>query len=1030
MASLFGGPQPQATATESDAGGGSDVFGFVGSSEGAGASGGSAFSFLNSEVTQAPPGESVFSFLNSEEPKCPTEVTAEPSGGATEKSSPLETSAAPLSSAFSFVSGGSQSSYAPIEPAGSQSSYPAAASMLGSLDQAPIEPAGLDGARKKTRKALRPGHASRPEEAAQDAPLGHDFQAKPPPPPEPMEQHTYDTGPLDQLAAEAQGAAGLSPVQEVTMDRAPVQTVESKTVEPSQATHIPEPVEQAPAVEGRSPEPMDRPPEPAEKPLREPEAATPEPKPELKPEQKPPPPPPPPPSPEEQLQRAFNVSGVRQWLDVQLLESEKEHRRLLEAEASCLSASQQTAENITALRAKLEKTEAEQNSLCDKEQYEEADALDVTIQELKDKISKEFEEVASGAKKLVTFAGSLLSLSRDRASLAKQALDRVEALQLEGDEAFKTTEERCQRRLSAEQARLESERKRMDLAESHIQKDSANLQEEWQQVNEAIDQQTVEDVDERDTAMAKRSELDEEIRELERLLAKKLEQRKELTQVIDSCDIRVASIRSKFEKQLGRLEGKQKRLEEAQKEMEVDSQQVSQMEAELEKEREALKDQETYHRQQMKEIRKASKDLRRQRWFQSEVIQRRVVWQRLMEPHRDSLNEARKGWEQATQKCGELSARSASQEAEAAKLRSQIDASVQALPSLEAEKKLAVASRSFKEAGRLTEEIRRREEGKKKFEAELESLQAELASAREALAECRQSEQDSQGELLKVEENCAVEELRVLRHQVSDLEELCKLPSVSSSDRRLYEQEVSVLKHQQEHLAKKYNIDPAGLEDIPTDVVESLEDKRVIEVPSDDSEDEQVPNGTSEPGVVTSLASSAEPEVSSPKEAEVSSPKEAEAEANGEADEAGEAGAAQAGAALSPRAAQERLTQLVAGIEDLKAELGALEPQIDTACEVEDYDLAEELENKRRELAQQQEDLEKELEELRQQLPEDEDVEVKEPKEEQCVPEEGCEAEPEAPQEAPESPQAQDAPDSLQEAPEPTAAEESEKAES
>eukprot|EP00437_Effrenium_voratum_P064015 CAMPEP_0181509014 /NCGR_PEP_ID=MMETSP1110-20121109/60098_1 /TAXON_ID=174948 /ORGANISM="Symbiodinium sp., Strain CCMP421" /LENGTH=253 /DNA_ID=CAMNT_0023638503 /DNA_START=24 /DNA_END=781 /DNA_ORIENTATION=- len=253
MASLFGGPQPQATATESDAGGGSDVFGFVGSSEGAGASGGSAFSFLNSEVTQAPPGESVFSFLNSE-------VTAEPSGGATEKSSPLETSAAPLSSAFSFVSGGSQSSYAPIEPAGSQSSYPAAASMLGSLDQAPIEPAGLDGARKKTRKALRPGHASRPEEAAQDAPLGHDFQAKPPPPPEPMEQHTYDTGPLDQLAAEAQGAAGLSPVQEVTMDRAPVQTVESKTVEPSQATHIPEPVEQAPAVEGRSPEPMDRPP--------------------------------------------------------------------------------------------------------------------------------------------------------------------------------------------------------------------------------------------------------------------------------------------------------------------------------------------------------------------------------------------------------------------------------------------------------------------------------------------------------------------------------------------------------------------------------------------------------------------------------------------------------------------------------------------------------------------------------------------------------------------------------------------------
>lgn len=28
------------------------------------------------------------------------------------------------------------------------------------------------------------------------------------------------------------------------------------------------------------------------------------------------------------------------------------------------------------------------------------------------------------------------------------------------------------------------------------------------------------------------------------------------------------------------------------------------------------------------------------RWFLAEVIQRRVVWQKLMEPHRDSLSEA------------------------------------------------------------------------------------------------------------------------------------------------------------------------------------------------------------------------------------------------------------------------------------------------------------------------------------------------------------------------------------------------------
>ena len=44
----------------------------------------------------------------------------------------------------------------------------------------------------------------------------------------------------------------------------------------------------------------------------------------------------------------------------------------------------------------------------------------------------------------------------------------------------------------------------------------------------------------------------------------------------------------------------------------------------------------------------------------------------------------------------------------------------------------------------------------------------------------------------------------VLRHQVTDLEELCKSPALAANDRRLYEQEVCVMKRQQagESLAK------------------------------------------------------------------------------------------------------------------------------------------------------------------------------------------------------------------------------------
>lgn len=1026
MASPFEGLPTQTEGKEDAGSQAADVFGAQ--PGGFGESGTSVFSFLNSAAeapgTSQPPGESVFSFLNSADVSEPAPITSPP-----QESSPLAGG-----SAFAFLGGGSQSSdrpehaerldhlevpspaplsvpsapSAPSMPSVPVATLPAAVPMVSSMHVASSAPftesaPAETGIRKKTRKALLPGHASRPQEAGVEAtrpviPVVEETEekppleaqaSKPPPPPEPVSQETFHHTPhvpaLDQLAESEperpkepqsepprmeQADSLPAPVPEVVEQKAGYETERPAQAEPVQQ-HVPQHV---PTVES-SYVPQKLPERPAE----------PSPEPKVKPK----PPPPPPPTPEKQLQRAFNVSGVWQWLEGQLVNSEKEQKQLLEAEASCLSASQQTADNIAALRQKLEATEADQNSLCDKEQYEEADALDAQIQELKDLISRELEEVASGAKKLVIFAENLLGLTRDRASLSTKALERVEALQLEGKEAFKETEERCQRRVSAEEARMESERKRMDLAQSHLQKDSQNLQEEWQQVNEAIDQQTTEDVAERDKAVSQRGELDEEIQELERLLASKLEQRKELTQVIDSCDIRIACIRSKFEKQLGRLEGKQKRLEEAQKEMDMDTQQVSQMEAELQKEREALKEQEVQHQRQMKEIRKTSKELRRQRWFLAEVIQHRVVWQKLMEPHRDSLSEARSKWEETTQKCLELSATSASQEAEAAKLRSQIDGHVQMLPNLEAEKKLAVASRSFKEAGRLTEEIRRRQEGKEKFEAELEALQAGLAAAREALATCRQSEQEAQAELLKVEENCAVEELRVLRHQVTDLQELCKSPALSVNDRRLYEQEICVMQRQQEHLSKKYSVDVATLEDIPKDVIGELQDKNDMELPSESEEEElgQVPNGTSEPGLVQEKEDPAPatstdiPEETSEGKVEdiaasdVASPAAASPAAASPAAASPAASPANAAGALSPAAVKERVGHLKTLIEELKVKIDGVEPEIEKACEVENFDLAEELETQRKDLAQQLTDFGKELEVLQKDMPSEEAIE-------------------------------------------------------
>lgn len=501
----------------------------------------------------------------------------------------------------------------------------------------------------------------------------------------------------------------------------------------------------------------------------------------------------------------------------------------------------------------------------------------------------------------------------------------------------------------------------MDLSRSHIEKDSANLQEEMQQVKEAIDQQTTDHVQERERAAEQRALVDAEIEELQRSLEKKLEQRKVLTEVVDSCDIRVACIRSKFEKQLGRLEGKQRRLEEAEREVAQDTAQVEQMAAELERDREACLDAVVQRKRQIADVRRESRRLRRLRRFLSRTARARLLWQRLLEPHRASLAEVRERWERATREVAELSARSAAQEAEAAKLRCQIDAIGQALPALEAEKKLAVASRSFKEAGRLTEDIRRREDDRKAFEAQLESLQGALASAREALAACRQAEEGSQAELLGAEERCAKEELRVLRRQVNDLEALRGSAELRDSDRRLLEQEVGVLQLSREHLSSKYGISLDSLSEISEEDLAACQDAdrngedSASEADEPTDEEDADARGFCESAPAAAVSAALAPAAAAAAAAPAPPPAE-EPEVNvAVALPPPPAEPAETAPRVRPaRLAEEvlqRRTVIAALVEECQAREQAIDAEIEVAVEANDFDRAEDLEETRKQVA-------------------------------------------------------------------------------
>lgn len=679
--------------------------------------------------------------------------------------------------------------------------------------------------------------------------------------------------------------------------------------------------------------------------------------------------PPPPPEPErkltpaEKLVKVFNSAGLRQWLDEQAASSIEEQRALLEKQAATLSKSQQLADEVEGLRQRLARTEAEQNGLCDSERFEEAGALDSVIQDLKDAIAKQLEEVAASGRQMEGLVRDALDVARARQQLTEHALLKMEALQVEGTEAQEAATERSVRRLASESARLESERKRIGLAESHIEKDRKFLNEEWQQVTEAIDQETTDHKQERETAASSRDELDKEIEELKRTLERKLEQRRTLTEVIDSCDIRIASIRSKFEKQLTRLEGKQRRVEEAEKEIESDLSQVKQMAAELEKERQAISERNEHAQQQMAELQSEGRRLKKLRRFSASCVQMRVVWAKLLEPTQEIVEEARGNWDKATRARQQLAEKAASQEEEAARLRSQLDAAVQVLPSLEAAKKTAVAARSFKEAGRLTEEIKRREEEKRTAEVELENMQGGLAALGESLESCRRQEESAQAELLAAEEKVAIEELRVLRLQIQELEGVSKSPLLSRGDGRLVEQEIRLLKRQQEHLSKKYSVAPESLEEIPAEVLANFQEGGSSPSGADVSDVEEGFEEQSPQSPHEQLPSSPILQPTVPAETKDAPPPLA----NGDVTEAPPPAAA-AEAPVDLEALRERHESLEKGLAALKVREQELDVEIEKACETEEYDQAEALEEERKQVLSQISSLEETLAKTTEQL--------------------------------------------------------------
>eukprot|EP01066_Platyproteum_vivax_P010603 Platyproteum_vivax@DN4765_c0_g1_i1.p1 len=235
--------------------------------------------------------------------------------------------------------------------------------------------------------------------------------------------------------------------------------------------------------------------------------------------------------------------------------------------------------------------------------------------------------------------------------------------------------------------------------------------------------------------------VDLEIEALLRQLDQKKTEQANLNSRIESANSRIAAVSAKFDKQLSYIEDTQRRIEIVQRSLQEERTKLTTEMDKCRSNEDATASELAVARQEVeKQKTKESHVGELSSSLEDECALRRTWLSKVTGPI-ESLQHVQGELEACRKKKTQLKSNTEHAEGKLADYRAQVASAEGKLPTLDAEKKRAVTSRSFKEAGRLANEIKSVHELKETLEAEIGSCSQALNSATEALEACSKTEQ-------------------------------------------------------------------------------------------------------------------------------------------------------------------------------------------------------------------------------------------------------------------------------------------------
>ena len=402
------------------------------------------------------------------------------------------------------------------------------------------------------------------------------------------------------------------------------------------------------------------------------------------------------------------------------------------------------------------------------------------------------------------------------------------------NDKFQTTS----KRLSAEEERLG-----MDL--KHLERDEVLVEEERKELEGTIQEQTSDMEKLRDQAKERLERVNEEIQDLRALLDAKESLAAELQSDFAAQETAISKIRSKFSRQLARLENKLTALKANRKEWESETQHHEHLKSSHESAIKAHSEALTAHEEMMKIIQEEISTAEKV----EEIIVSEIVEAETREAADETSSELRE-LQADVLKC-EAAADEANQVLMAAKatvnnLRDEIEQIEKQIPELEDQKKAAAASRDFKSAAKASKEIKDISARKERLQEELDDEAIGRQSAAETNFENIIGDLDAKKSLAEAQEKeGASKELENLGERISRMHavkrQVCSgentVESVAAS---VLDSEIEALKARGAALGAKFG----GWDDVLAEINAQLEAEAAAVAATDD-EDDDAPTSTS-----------------------------------------------------------------------------------------------------------------------------------------------------------------------------------------